>query len=90
MLIIQTQWFFRNEKEKVAAVENYYNNEGVADGKMVIFLIFITKYGIPFLFTVFVSVYWTFGLMKYISGWVTGGICAVTFITSRIAFGPAS
>ena len=68
LLIIQTQWFFRNEKEKVAAVENYYNNEGVADGKMVIFLIFITKYGIPFLFTVFVSVYWTFGLMKYISG----------------------
>ena len=66
--MILFQFSFRKEKEKVEAVGNYYVNTASANQKIVKFFVFVAKIGIPVLFAVFVSVYWTFGIMKYISG----------------------
>ena len=57
----------RNEEKKVAAVEEYYASAN-SDESKVKFLLGIAKVGIPLFFLIFAAIYWSLGIIKYITG----------------------
>ena len=55
----------RDEKKKVDAVKQYYEDHATDDDTAVRMLTRVGVYGTPVFFLAFASVYWTTGMAKY-------------------------
>ena len=60
---------FRNEKTQVEALMEYYEENDGSDKQVLMKVCQIVgQWGIPVVFLVFATVYWTMGMAKYYSG----------------------
>ena len=75
-LTFLTTWLFflfqftlRDEKKKINAVKDFYDNTKFTDENIVKILTMFGKLGTPMIFLTFAGIYWTTGILKYYFVW---------------------
>ena len=75
-LTFLTTWLFflfqftlRDEKKKINAVKDFYDNTKFTDENIVKILTMFGKLGTPMIFLIFAGIYWTTGILKYYFVW---------------------